>query len=94
MNVPDVLDIETIVPPCVKTMVKSDILNEYTNIFSRHLQAILVFVPLTQYLQPFFHLIIMYIHVYNPSQYLIGGKDIQSQDMLKISENMLVYLHI
>ena len=32
--------------------------------------------------------------MYNPSKYLIGGKGIQSQDMLKISENMLVYLHI
>ena len=50
MNFPNVLDIKTIVPPHVKNIVKSSILNDwfYQHI-SRHRQAILVFVAPTQY---------------------------------------------
>ena len=48
MNFPNVLDIETIVPPHVKNIVKS--LNDwFDQHISRQRQAILVFVAPTQY---------------------------------------------
>ena len=64
---------------------------KYTNIFPDIFRQSWYLFLLHNTYSPFS---ILCIYLYNASKYLIGGKGIQSQDMVKISENMLVYLHI